>query len=42
MKTLDKLLARLETPIREDRFEDLETEGIEIKPVPATGGGDWR
>jgi len=41
MKTLDKLLTRLEVLIREDRFEDLETEGIEIKPVPGTGG-DWR
>jgi len=41
MKTLDKLFGRLEALIREDRFEDLETEGIELKPVPATGG-DWR
>lgn len=40
MKTVDKLLGKLEIVIREDRFENLETEGIEIKPVPATKG-DW-
>lgn len=40
MKTVDRLLSRLEDLIRSDRFEELETETIEIKPVPSTGG-EW-
>ena len=40
MKTVDRLLARLEDLILANRFEDLESETIEIKPVPATGG-EW-
>ena len=40
-RTLDRLLDRLDELIRTDSFEELETEGIEIKPVPASGG-EWR
>lgn len=34
------ILQKLQTLIRQDRFEEMETESLEIKPVPATGG-DW-
>ncbi|MEI7733060.1 MAG: RNA-binding domain-containing protein [Verrucomicrobiota bacterium] len=40
MKTVDRLLQRLEELIRLNRFEELETETIEIKPVPSTRG-EW-
>jgi len=40
-RTLDRLLDRLDELIRTDSFEELETDGIEIKPVPASGG-EWR
>lgn len=40
MKFIDDLLARLTTAIQSGRFVELETEGIEIKPVP-TQGAEW-
>lgn len=40
MKTVDRLLLQLEDLIRQNRFEELETETIEIKSVPASGG-EW-
>ena len=40
MKTVDRLLLQLEELIRQNRFEELETETIEIKPVPSSGG-EW-
>ncbi|NQU40569.1 MAG: putative DNA binding domain-containing protein [Lentisphaerae bacterium] len=40
-KTIDQLLEKLEPLIRGGEFEELESDGIEIKPVPATGG-EWR
>jgi ATP-dependent DNA helicase RecG len=40
MKTVDRLILQLEDLIRQNRFEELETETIEIKSVPATGG-EW-
>ena len=40
MKTVERLLMRLEELIRESRFEELETETIEIKSVPSSGG-EW-
>ena len=42
MKTVDRLLARLEDLILANRFEDLESETIEIKPVPATGASGMK
>lgn len=39
-ESLDKTLAKLETLIQQGRFEELETDSLEIKPVPPTGG-DW-
>jgi len=41
MTAVDHILARLADLIRQNRFEELETEGLEIKPVPADGG-DWK
>ncbi len=38
---VDNVLAKLAVLIAEDRFENLETDGLEIKPVPAATG-DWR
>lgn len=38
---LDRTLARLEDLIRTGRFEELETDTLEIKPVPADAGG-WK
>lgn len=35
---IDKALQRLEILVREGRYEPLETETIEIKPVPSDGG----
>lgn len=40
MKVIDETLAKLSELIQQGRFSELETEGLEIKPVPATGG-DW-
>ncbi|MGO8674761.1 MAG: RNA-binding domain-containing protein [Limisphaerales bacterium] len=40
MKTVDRLLSQLEDLIRQKRFEDLETETIEIKSVPSSRG-EW-
>lgn len=40
-RTVDRLLERLEPLIRAGAFEELESDGIEIKPVPSTGG-EWR
>lgn len=36
-----RTLSRLEELIRQQRFEELETHALEIKPVPPTGA-DWR
>jgi ATP-dependent DNA helicase RecG len=41
MTTIDRTLAKLEQLIKDERFEQLETDTIEIKPVPPTGG-DWK
>ena len=41
MKILTQTLQKLSDLIRQNRFEELETEGLEIKPVPASGG-DWQ
>jgi len=41
MKTLDRILARLETLVAEQRFEEVETDIVEIKPVPSDGGS-WK
>lgn len=38
MKIVDPILAKLADLIQQGRFEELETEGLEIKPVPADGG----
>jgi ATP-dependent DNA helicase RecG len=40
MKVIDETLAKLSELIQQGRFSELETEGLEFKPVPATGG-DW-
>ena len=37
---IDETLAKLAELIQQERFSELETEGLEFKPVPATGG-DW-
>jgi len=41
MKVVDRILIKLSELIQQGSFEELETEGLEIKPVPATGG-DWK
>lgn len=41
MKVVDEVLNKLADLIAQGRFVELETEGVEIKPVPA-GGGDWK
>ena len=38
---VDNVLAKLAVLIAERRFESLETDGLEIKPVPSSTG-DWR
>lgn len=38
---VDTVLAKLTELIAERRFESLETDGLEIKPVPSSTG-DWR
>jgi ATP-dependent DNA helicase RecG len=41
MAFIDDILDKLATLIRENRYEQLETDAFEIKPVPAIGG-EWR
>ncbi len=41
MKPIDEILIKLATLIREERFVELETEWLEIKPVPVDGG-EWK
>lgn len=41
MKVVDQTLNKLAELIQQGRFVELETEGIEIKPVPADGG-EWK
>src|SRR5947208_364064 len=41
MAFVDQILNRLADLIRQNRYVELETEGLEIKPVPAEGGA-WR
>jgi len=41
MKAPDAILAKLADLIQQGRFAELETESVEIKPVPATGA-DWK
>jgi ATP-dependent DNA helicase RecG len=41
MGFVDQILNRLADLIQQGRFVELETEGLEIKPVPAEGGA-WR
>jgi ATP-dependent DNA helicase RecG len=41
MKAVDHILNQLADLISQGRFSELETEGLEIKPVPAEGG-EWR
>jgi predicted HTH transcriptional regulator len=41
MKVVENILHKLAEMIRQDRFEELETEGLELKPVPAEGG-EWK
>ncbi len=41
MNRLDHVLAKLENLVRENRFEQLETDSLEIKSVPA-GKGSWK
>ena len=38
---VSQVLAKVQRLIAEERFEDLESDGLEIKPVPATGG-EWK
>jgi len=41
MKIVDKILSQLADLISRGSYQQLESEGIEIKPVPSTGG-DWK
>lgn len=41
MTFVDQVLTRLSDLIRQGTFAELETEGLEIKPVPAVGG-EWK
>ncbi|MCX6904700.1 MAG: hypothetical protein NTW03_14710 [Verrucomicrobia bacterium] len=41
MKVVDRILIKLAELIQQARFEELETEGLEIKPVPVEGG-EWK
>ncbi len=41
MKVVDRILVKLTELIQQGRFEELETEGLELKPVPAEGG-EWK
>jgi len=41
MKPIDHILLKLAELIQQTRFVELETEGLEIKPVPVDGG-EWK
>jgi ATP-dependent DNA helicase RecG len=41
MNTVDQILNQLADLIQQGRFKELETEGLEIKPVPANGSA-WK
>jgi len=41
MKPIDHILIQLADLIQQGRFAELETEWLEIKPVPADGG-EWK
>ena len=41
LQIIENTLARLSELIDQDRFEELETDTLEIKPVPPTGG-EWK
>jgi len=41
MNVVDQILNQLADLIQQGRFKELETEGLEIKPVPAEGG-EWK
>lgn len=41
MNIVDQILNQLADLIQQGRFKELETEGLEIKPVPAEGG-EWK
>jgi len=41
MKLVESILRKLAELIQQNRFENLESDGLEIKPVPATGS-EWR
>ncbi|MCB1086542.1 MAG: hypothetical protein KDM63_05820 [Verrucomicrobiae bacterium] len=41
MKPIDQILQKLADQIQQGRFAELETEWLEIKPVPADGG-EWK
>lgn len=41
MKPIDQILIKLADLIQQGRFVELETEGLEIKPVPVDGG-EWK
>src|SRR5258708_2253650 len=41
MTFIEQILDRLDLLITRGRFEELETDGLEIKPVPAVGG-EWK
>jgi ATP-dependent DNA helicase RecG len=41
MKVVDQILSKLADLITQGRFVELETEALEIKPVPAAGG-EWK
>lgn len=41
MNIVDETLSKLAELIQQGRFAELETEGLEIKPVPSEGG-DWK
>ena len=41
MKPIDQILLKLADLIQQGRFAELETEWLEIKPVPVDGG-DWK
>lgn len=41
MKPIDQILLKLAELIQQGRFLELETEGLEIKPVPVDGG-EWK
>ena len=42
MNIVDQILNQLADLIQQGRFKELETERLEIKPVPAGGGANGR